>query len=129
MRTLIVILCVAYWILLTALLLTPHPDRLVGFSAPDLPWGKFGIHTSFFTVLGILANFSRWPKRVNWSLIAFMAIYGIVAETLQLFVPNRHAQVIDGFENVLGIAIGTGIYWLAWRKKGMKEKETLLEKA
>jgi len=111
----IVILCIAYWIALTVLLLVPHPDELVGFSAPIFPWGKFGIHLSFFTVLSVLANFTRWPKRLGWSLIVFMAIYGITTETLQLFVPHRTAQVIDGFENLLGIAIGSGIYWLCWR--------------
>jgi hypothetical protein len=108
-------LCIAYWILLTILLLAPHPSALVGLHAvPIFPWGKFGIHTSFFTVLGLLANFSRWPKRISWRLIVFMAIYGITTEFLQRFVPPRTSQVIDGFENLLGIAIGTGIYLLVW---------------
>jgi VanZ family protein len=44
-----------------------------------------------------------------------MAIYGITTETLQLFVPHRTAQVIDGIENLVGIALGSGIYWLFWR--------------
>ena len=120
----IVILCIAYWICLTVLLLVPHPDELVGFSAPHLPWGKFGIHTGFFTVLGVLANFSRWPKRPSWRLIVFMAIYGITTEFLQRFVPPRTSQVIDGVENLLGIALGSGIYWLAWR---LRRKDDLSE--
>jgi len=61
-----VILCIAYWIILTVLLLVPNPAALVGLKAvPIFPWGKFGIHLSFFTVLGVLANFSRWPKRLS----------------------------------------------------------------
>ena len=126
MRILLV-LCIAYWIALTVLLLVPHPDEIVGFSAPHLPWGKVGIHLGFFTVLSVLANFSRWPKRLSLSLIAFMAIYGITTEFLQRFVPPRTSQVIDGVENLLGIALGAGIYWLVWRrrKKGdLSEKRT-----
>jgi hypothetical protein len=112
------ILCIAYWICLTVLLLVPRPDELVGFSAPIFPWGKFGIHTGFFMVLGVLANFTRWPKRLDWRLIVFLAIYGITTEFLQRFVPPRTSQVIDGFENLLGIALGSGIYWWVWRLRG-----------
>ena len=122
-----VILCIAYWILLTVLLLVPHPDELVGFSAPIFPWGKFGIHLSFFTVLSVLANFTRWPKRLGWLLIVFMAIYGITTETLQLFVPYRTAQVIDGIENLLGIALGSGIYWMVWRLMRSEKTDTAAE--
>jgi hypothetical protein len=107
--------CIAYWILLTVLLLVPYPAAPVGLHfVPIFPWGKFGVHTSFFTILGVLVNFSRWPKRSSWRLIVFMAIYGITTEFLQRFVPPRTSQVIDGFENLLGIAIGTAIYSWAW---------------
>jgi hypothetical protein len=120
-----VIFCIAYWILLTILLLVPHPAVLVGLhSVPIFPWGKFGIHTGFFTVLGLLTNFSRWPKRLDWRLIVSMAIYGITTEFLQRFVPPRTSQVIDGVENLLGIALGAGIYWLVLRvrrKAGLSE--------
>jgi hypothetical protein len=111
-----VILCAPYWIFLTILLLVPNPAAAVGMKeAPIFPWGKFGIHLSFFTILGVLANSARWPKRLSWSLIAFMAIYAIATETLQLFVPHRTAQVIDGIEDLFGIALGSVIYWLVWR--------------
>ena len=41
-----------------------------------------------------------------------MVVYGITTETLQLFVPHRTARVMDAIENILGIALGAGIYWL-----------------
>jgi hypothetical protein len=105
-----------YWIILTVLLLVPNPAAMVGLeSVPIFPWGKFGIHLGFFAVLGFLANASRWPKRPSWSLIILLAIYGITTESLQLLVPQRTAHFIDGVENILGIAIGTGIYWLVLR--------------
>jgi len=78
-----------------------------------VPWGKFGIHLMFFTVLSVLVHATRWPKRPWWPLIALLVVYGITTETLQLFVPHRTARVMDAIENILGIALGAGIYWLA----------------
>jgi len=45
-------------------------------------------------------------------------VYGITTESLQLLVPQRTARVMDGVENILGIAAGAGIYWLALRTLG-----------
>ena len=45
-------------------------------------------------------------------MIVFLVAYGITTEWLQVFVPSRHAQVKDGMENILGIALGSAIYWL-----------------
>jgi hypothetical protein len=116
MRIFFLVAFLGYWLLLTVLLLVPNPAALVGLHAvPIFPWGKFGIHLGFFTVLGFLANATRWPKRLYWPLIVFLMIYGITTESLQLFVPQRTAQVIDGIENILGIAVGSAIYWLVLR--------------
>jgi glycopeptide antibiotics resistance protein len=110
------IICCGYWLLLTVLLLVPNPAALLGLHAvPMFPWGKFGIHMGFFTVLGFLANATRWPKRPSWPLIVFLIVYAITTESLQLFVPHRTARVMDGIENILGIAIGSAIYWLLMR--------------
>jgi glycopeptide antibiotics resistance protein len=116
MRIVARIICLCYWLFLTVLLLVPNPAALLGLHAvPMFPWGKFGIHSGFFTVLGFLANATRWPKRPSWPLIVSLIVYGITTETLQLFVPHRTARVMDALENILGIALGTGIYWLLLR--------------
>jgi glycopeptide antibiotics resistance protein len=108
------------------MLLVPNPAAVIGLQAvPLFPWGKFGIHLSFFTALSILANFCCWPNRLSWSLIAFMAFYGILTESLQLLVSHRTSRVMDGIENLLGIALGSAIYWLAWRLR-KKEPECIL---
>jgi glycopeptide antibiotics resistance protein len=113
MRKPILLACYGYWLFLTVLLLVPNPAALVGLKAvPIFPWGKFGIHLGFFTVLGFLANATRWPKRPSWLLIVFLIVYGITTESLQLFVPHRTARVMDAIENILGIALGSAIYWL-----------------
>ena len=45
-------------------------------------------------------------------MIALLMAYGVGTETLQLFVPHRTARVMDAVENILGIAIASGVYWL-----------------
>ena len=113
MRIVIQLACFCYWIFLTVLLLVPNPAALVGLrEVPIFPWGKFGIHLMFFAVLSFLVHATRWPKRPWWPLIALLVVYGITTETLQLFVPHRTARVMDAIENILGIALGVGIYWL-----------------
>ena len=116
MRIAILIACFCYWILLTVLLLVPDPAALVGLQkVPTFPWGKFGIHLIFFTILSILVHATRWPKRPWWPLIVLLVVYGITTESLQLFVPHRTARVMDAIENILGIAAGAGIYWIVLR--------------
>ncbi|MGA2033650.1 MAG: VanZ family protein [Thermoguttaceae bacterium] len=108
--------CLCYWLLLTVLLLVPNPAALVGMRAvPTFPWGKFGVHLIAFIILAVLVHGTRWPKRLWWPLFAFLVVYGITTESLQLFVPHRTARVMDGIENILGIALGSGIYWLLQR--------------
>jgi hypothetical protein len=116
MRLSILFACLAYWLFLTVLLLVPNPAAIVGLSAnPILPWGKFGIHLSFFIVLGFLANATRWPKHLGWPMIVFLVAYGVTTESLQLLVPHRTARAMDAVENILGIAVGSAIYWLLLR--------------
>jgi hypothetical protein len=110
------IVCIAYWLLLTVLLLSPNPAEVVGLKkVPWFSWGKTGLHTTSFVVLTVLAHAVRWPKRIAWQLIALLAVYAVTTETLQLFVKNRSARISDAIENLAGIAIGALLYWLAWR--------------
>ena len=116
MRIVVLLACICYWICLTVLLLVPNPAAMAGLHAvPIFPWGKFGVHLIAFTNLGFLANATRWPKRPCWQMIVFLVLYGITTESLQLLVPHRSARVMDGMENILGIALGSGIYWLLLR--------------
>ena len=126
MRIVTLLVCFCYWIFLTVLLLVPNPAALVHLQrVPTFPWGKFGIHLIAFTILSVLVHTTRWPKRSWWPLIAILVLYGITTETLQLFVPHRSARVMDAVENILGIAIGAGIYWLARRLREICLKSNL----
>jgi glycopeptide antibiotics resistance protein len=116
MRIAVLLACVGYWVLLTAMLLVSNPAGVVGLHAvPIFPWGKFGVHLIAFAILGFLTSATRWPKRPCWSTIVFLVVYGITTETLQLLVPHRTARVMDGIENILGIVVGSVLYWLLLR--------------
>jgi hypothetical protein len=102
--------------LLTVLLLVPDPAALLNLHrAPTFPWGKFGVHLSFFAVLSVLVCASWWSKRLWWPMIGLLMVYGVVTESLQLLVPHRSARVMDGIENILGITTGIAVYWLVQR--------------
>jgi hypothetical protein len=118
--------CCGYWLLLSVLLLVPDPAAVVGLKrVPVFPWGKFGIHLTAFTILSLLVHASRWPKRLSWSVFAVLVAYGLTTESLQLLVPHRSARVIDAVENILGIALGAGIYWLVRRRFGPSRSSVL----
>ncbi len=124
MRTIVRLACFGYWMLLTVLLLVPDPAALVGLRrVPTFPWGKFGVHLSFFVVLSVLVCSVWWSKPLRWPMIGLLAIYGITTESLQLLVPHRTARVMDGIENLLGIAIGVGVYLLAQSLIGSREPD------
>ncbi len=116
MRTVRLLFCVAYAVLLTMLLLAPQPAKLLGLRRiPMFPWGDIGIHFTAFTILTLLVHGLRWPTRTRWPIVAALLAYGVVIESLQVFVPSRSVELLDYLENMLGVAVGTGIYWLARR--------------
>jgi hypothetical protein len=116
MRFVLLLGAIAYWLFLTVLLLAPNPAGLVGLSEiPMFPWGKFGIHLSAFIGLTILIHASRWPRRLCWPLFVFLLAYGLATESLQAFVPTRTVRLMDYTENILGVFIGSAVYWLVQR--------------
>lgn len=116
MRTVRLLACAAYAILLTMLLLAPHPAELVGLRRiPTFPWGDVGIHFTALTILSLLVHGIGWPTRVRWPIVAALLAYGLVIESLQWFVPPRSVELLDYLENMSGVAVGTGFYWLAQR--------------
>jgi VanZ family protein len=117
-RWLPIVVCSAYLALLTVLLLSPDPAAVVGLKRiPQLPWSENGIHFCFFAGLAILAHAVRWPTPVHWLTIALLLAYGVSTETLQFFVPPRAVELKDYFENFMGVAAGTGIYWTLQRMR------------
>jgi len=114
MRILRYLICAAYWIFLTVLLLVPNPAAVVGMKrVPVFPWGDIGIHFTAFSILTILVHATRWPKRPGWVVVAVLLAYGIATESLQYFVPPRAVELKDYTENIIGVLVASGIVWLA----------------
>jgi VanZ family protein len=113
MRLFRLLICVGYWGLLTVLLLTPYPAAVLGLrKLPTFPWGDIGTHFVAFTILTLVVLGSRWPKRLAWRLVLALLAYGLAAESLQAFVPPRAVEFLDYVENLLGVGVGTVIYWM-----------------
>ena len=107
----------AYWALLTVLLLAPNPLALLGIHRPPGPSGGRGVHFVCFTLLAVLVHAGRWPVRRRL-LVGLLLVYAVVIEGLQWFVPARSVELLDVIENLLGLAVGTAIWWIAQRRTG-----------
>ena len=126
MRALRLVLCLAYWAFLTVLLLVPDPAAVVGLKrVPMFPWGDIGTHFTAFTILALLVHASRWPKCPGWPVSVLLA-YAIATESLQAIVPPRTVEIKDYIENVLGVVVGSAIFWTAWKLRQRREKEARL---
>ena len=101
-------ICVAYWLLLTTLLLAPL--ELFGIMRIPGSSGGFGVHFVIFAVLGGLVAACRFPLR-SVLLTVLLVAYATATELLQGLVPTRECTLRDLLENLLGLAAGTAIWW------------------
>lgn len=116
MRAVWTLACVIYGAVLTVLLLAPSPAHVVGLRhIPEFPWGDVGIHFTAFTLLALLVHTSRWPGQLLGRSVFLLIGYGIVTESLQWFVPSRAVELKDYVENILGVLVGSGVYWMIHR--------------
>jgi VanZ family protein len=112
-----VIVCFAYWALLTVLLLAPDPAAMIGIRRmPHVPLGDVGMHFAAFALLSLSLHFVRWPKRPVLWLPAVLLLYGLATESLQYFVPPRAVELHDYVDNILGVLLGAAIYWAVQRR-------------
>ncbi len=103
-----------YLILLTTLLLIPHPWAWLLGATPEVSPPDRGVHFCAFFVLAILCAASRlsWPRPV---LTAILVGYAIATESLQGLVETRVVDPIDCTENLLGLAAGAAVWALGQR--------------
>lgn len=106
--------CCLYLALLTTLLLIPDPWAWLLGATPSVSPPDCGVHFCAFFVLAILSAGSRlpWPKLV---LAAVLVGYAITTESLQALVETRVVDPIDYTENLLGLAVGAGVWALGQR--------------
>ena len=117
-------LCLGYTAVISILFLMP------GTSVPkmDMPLDKV-VHVSIHAGLFFLWSMFGLQKIQNrrhkffYSSIAFLCLlYGIIIEVLQeLFVPLRHADVMDIVANTAGLFLGIVLLY-TYRKYFKKEK-------
>ena len=120
------LICVVYCVLITVLLLVPNPLALLGVRRIMVGYGGVGVHLLIFTLLAVIVLASRLP--VGRLLLASLLLgYAITTELLQWLVPTRTVELRDMVENLLGLAAGSGLWWVAqrWplRRTGDKESE------
>ena len=117
-------LLLVYWILLTGLLLTPHPWRYLSvFGDPiqELAERSLADYTRHFLVFSLLAILA-WGARVSTGrpatliLLASLLSYAILTEALQAFIPDRFFQWLDVFANTAGLVAGWGLAELLARR-------------
>ena len=113
------IISIAYFLLLTALLLTRDPFRMMGISpnvrgilGPLQPYAHF----LSFLLLTVLALSVRWPLR-RWILLLTLVAYAVATECVQWFVAGRCTELRDLVQNILGVAAGVGVYWICIRTR------------
>jgi hypothetical protein len=115
MQSLTKLAFIGYLAYLTALLWTADPSQLIGGRVPGfLQTVMFMAHTLAFSVLAVLALSVRWPAP-RWLVIVLLAGYGGLTEIVQGFLPPRTPKWADWCQDLLGIAIGATLCWIAAR--------------
>ena len=107
------LICAVYWLSLTTLLLAPDVRVLFGGRIPEVGTGV-GVHFVAFVLLAFFTLASRPPQR-HLLLAALLIGNAAATELLQKLSPPRTTELKDFVENLLGLAVGTAIWWGANR--------------
>jgi VanZ family protein len=105
----------------------------LGQSMPDAPEPPGPLtdkheHFFFYGLLAVLvlraftnARWRRITARAACGAIAFSALYGVVNEWHQRFVPGRSYDVLDMIANTIGSVLAVGLVW-AWSIIGRRSE-------
>lgn len=121
-----------YWFLLTCELLLPNPWVIFGRGVAAHPpvdtssdASSGFLHLGAFCVLALLLLWSRYPFRAHMkSVIGLAALFAGVSELTQHFIPLRSCSLSDLLFNLLGISLGSGLFFFL---RKMKARPSLLE--
>ncbi len=117
-----------YWIYLSVLLFSQHPEHWIGASGNLPEYIKILMpfaHMLSFTILSLL-TFTACLPLPRWGILLSLAIYGGATEIIQGFVPPRTPEWADFFEDLGGIAIGFACFCLIlYLLRIMRKNETL----
>jgi VanZ family protein len=123
MRIIVLLVCLSYATLLTVLLLSPDPAGMMGLK--KAPLQDLGIHFSALFLLAFSVHATRWPKPPHWFFTMPLIGYALATEALQAFVPGRSVELFDFIENIIGVLVGSGVFWFLQRKwNAWKQKKS-----
>ena len=111
----------AFWIPLAisiAVAWTPNPAGLVASMAGNVAHIGAAAYLAFALSLAHYRQ-GPWPAVAAW-----MMVWGVTIELVQLFVDGRGAQLTDLAADALGIAIGCAAYAL-WQRLARPARATL----
>ncbi|TWU12615.1 VanZ like family protein [Symmachiella macrocystis] len=114
---------VAYFLLLSYLLLTPHPLWFMGTAGAaaeetvDSTLADYAQHALAYAVLGGLITLATVGKtfRLRCGWLTAAAAHGVLCEILQHFIPHRHFGAHDALANAVGVMGGWAIAMLLCR--------------
>jgi VanZ family protein len=110
-----------FWLLLIFIFSCFHktpipPSRII-------PWEKVA-HITEYAILGYFAARAAYFTGGRWlrahfiaTTIAFGLLYAISDEWHQYFVPGRSADPADAAADVIGVILGSVIFWVLLRRK------------
>lgn len=113
-------IALVYWLLMTVVLLVPHPWAMFFGIRPARAVAKMpGIHFFAFVVLALLIQAAQFKvrPRVQWAVLIG---YAVVVESLQWFVPHRDVELLDYTENLGGLLVGALLFAAAagwWKSR------------
>lgn len=109
------LLALGYWLAMfigTHLPGTPVPPQ------PERSWDKLA-HVTAFAGLALLLCLAGalWlgaSPRLLAAVLGLLALYGVMDEATQRFLPYRAPDVDDWLANMLGAGLGLSLFWFGW---------------
>lgn len=107
----------AYFLLLSAALLMPHPARMAN-QLIDSDETRFtaskSVHVTAYAVFAVLSSWLPLRTRQRWMMLAFLSVHACGTEYLQTFVPERGGAWQDVTLNHTGLYLGILVSWRWW---------------
>jgi hypothetical protein len=98
----------SFFVALTAGLVHPQGGAITGLAGASMGEHPDLQHFAAFVVLAALALAARFDVTLSALATALIA-YAVAGEVVQMVIPGRTANFMDGLANVLGIAAGLAV--------------------
>jgi VanZ family protein len=86
------------------------------------------LHAAAFTYLTAALRLAHFSGGAWWKSAAWMLAYGVFIEVVQSFEPTRDAELKDIAVDMVGIALGLGLYRLVFERLVAVDRGRRLER-